>query len=255
MDWNATNVTESDLALNSGEISAYPGYPANGVNTTAKLQTAVIGYIQGKDGFDQDGDLNFTEMRPAVLGDIFRSNVLFVGSPTTQLAAEPGYADFLTDYGHRDRVVYAGANDALLHGFAAGAWWNPADASAFNSGTGAELFGYVPGALLPVAKLTARDIDAQGNRLVPGFLDGALVAADAWLGDGTGTDVTKSSRRKGLPRARHHAARRHERRALALSEAALGVLRRETRSDLVAPGDHAREGARRLGLGRPLRRR
>jgi hypothetical protein len=178
------NVSQTDLDLQAGDIPSYPNYPGSGVDTLAKLHAAVVAYAHGKDAFDVDGDSIYTEMRDAVMGDIFHSNVQFIGTPTTYLAHEEGYSGFLGDYAKRDRVVYVGANDALLHGFNAGAWYDPADSSKFNAGSGAELFGYMPGILLPVAKYLPKTIDANGDRLVPGFVDGNLVAADAWLGTG-----------------------------------------------------------------------
>jgi Tfp pilus tip-associated adhesin PilY1 len=193
--FDTANANLDDIALDIdvGEIASYPNNPASGVTTLALLRDAIIDYVHGKDTFDEDGDLDVSEMRSAVLGDIFHSNALFVGSPTTILAHEDGYDGFLSAYGQRDRVVYAGANDAVLHAFDAGAWWDPHDPSAFNPGTGDELFGYVPGLLLPLVKQTPKTVDIFGKRLVPGFVDGSTVAADAWLGDGTGTDVTKEA--------------------------------------------------------------
>jgi hypothetical protein len=193
VDFATTTASLDDIALDIdvGEAPSYPNYPASTVDTLAELRDAIINYTHGKDSFDEDTDLDMGEMRSAVLGDIFHSNALFIGSPTTHLSHEDGYDGFLSAYEQRDRVVYAGANDAILHAFDGGAWWDPDDPSVFNAGTGDELFGYVPGLLLPLIKTTPKTVDAAGNRLVPGFVDGATVAADAWLGDGSGTDTTK----------------------------------------------------------------
>jgi type IV pilus assembly protein PilY1 len=182
-----TNLTAAELDLDAGDIPSYPNYPASGVDTLAKLEDAVVAYIHGKDAFDLDGDGNNTELRAAVLGDIFHSNILFIGSPNTLLAHEEGYAGFLADYKARDRVAYAGANDAMLHAFDAGAYWDPTDPTAWNDGSGDELFAYVPGLLLPMASLTPKTIDINGDRLIPGFVDGNVVAADAWLGADSGS--------------------------------------------------------------------
>lgn len=195
-DFNTTNVSVADLDLTAGEIPSYPNYsePSVDIDDTTELRDAVVAYVHGKDAFDEDLDgTTTTEMRSAVLGDIFHSNALFIGSPTTLLAHEDGYDGFLSAHDQRDRVVYAGANDALLHAFDGGAYWDPTDPTAFNAGTGEELFGYLPGQLLPVAKQTPKTIDQTGARLIPGFVDGNTVAADAWLGDGSGTDITKTA--------------------------------------------------------------
>jgi hypothetical protein len=193
VDFNTTNVSTTDLNITLGEVPSYPNFPASGVDDLSKLHAAIVAHMHGKDSFDEDLDMVRSEMRGAVMGDIFRSNALFVGSPMTLLSHEPGYSDFLAAHGQRDRVVYAGANDALLHGFDAGPYYNPSDPNAFDGGTGNELFAYTPGLLLDTIKLTPKYIDANGDRLVPGFVDGNNIAADAWLGDGSGTDTTKSA--------------------------------------------------------------
>lgn len=191
--FTSMNVSEIDLDISAGEVPSYPNHPASGVATTTDLRDAIVDYVHGKDAFDEDTDMNTSELRGAVLGDIFRSNALFIGSPMTTLSHEDGYQDFLNLYDQRDRVVYAGANDALLHGFDAGPYWDPRDTAAFTPGLGTELFGYMPGLLLDTVKLTPKAIDVNGNRLIPGFVDGNNIAADAWLGDMSGTpDNTKS---------------------------------------------------------------
>ena len=157
------NVSQADLGLVAGDIPSYPNYPASGVDNLTKLHAAVVAYAHGKDAFDVDGDNIYTEMRDAVMGDIFHSNVQYIGTPTSFLSHEEGYQGFLTDYAKRDRVVYVGANDGLLHGFNAGAWFDPANPSVFDAGSGAELFGYMPGILLPVAKYLPKTIDANGR--------------------------------------------------------------------------------------------
>jgi len=186
-----TNIDASDLDIAVGDITSYPNYPASTVNTLSELEDAIVGYVHGKDAFDtKDGDGNRTEMRSTVLGDIFHSNILFVGTPTTILMHEEGYDLFYSAYKTRDRVAYAGANDAMLHGFDAGAYWDQTNPTAWNDGSGDELFGYVPGLLLPMASLTPKTIDSNGDRLVPGFVDGNVTAADAWIGSDSGNKQT-----------------------------------------------------------------
>lgn len=184
-----TNVSETDLDLQVAEISAYPNHPASGVTTLTKLRDAIVDFIYGKDAFDPS---NPTDLRATVLGDIFHSNPLFIGTPTSMMMHEDGYEDFYEEHEQRDRVVYAGANDGVFHAFHAGDWYDPADPSAFDDGTAEELFGYIPGQLLPNIKLVPRTDDETGARLAPSFIDGNIVAADAWLGDGSGSDITKS---------------------------------------------------------------
>ena len=192
VDFTDANVSEADLDLQLAEVSAYPNVAALGITTTAQLKTALLSYLDGIDSFDFDLDTNTTERRDAVLGSIFHSNTLMIGSPTFLLRGEPSFDTFYLDHEQRDRAVYAGANDGQLHGFNAGTWYNPLDPSAFNPGTGAENFAYIPGLLLDNVKLVPRVYDDFGDEIRRFFVDGNLAAADAWLGDGSGTDITKS---------------------------------------------------------------
>ena len=69
-----------------------------------------------------------------VLGDIVHSAPLLVGAPSEYFVDE-SYQQYLADHANRAPVVYVGANDGMLHAFAAE--------------TGEELWAYIPGALLP----------------------------------------------------------------------------------------------------------
>jgi Tfp pilus tip-associated adhesin PilY1 len=185
-----TNIDANDLGIGTGDVKSYPNNPASTITNLAKLEDAIVAYVHGKDAFDtKDGDGNRTEMRDTVLGDIFHSNILFVGTPNTILLHEEGYDGFYSSYKTRDRVAYAGANDAMLHGFDAGAYWDQTNPTSWNDGSGDELFGYVPGLLLPMAALTPKTIDINGDRLIPGFVDGNVTAADAWIGADSGNKL------------------------------------------------------------------
>jgi type IV pilus assembly protein PilY1 len=188
--FSAANVTDLDLDLAAGEIPLYPNYntPAVDLNTTTELRDALVNYVHGRDAFDDDGDSNITELRDAVLGDIFHSSPVIVGPPPTFLEQEEGFGPagtsntFLYNYKLRDRVLYAGANDGMLHAFEAGsAGDNPVTAGIeidyYGPGTGAERFGYVPGLLLPALKMMPRNVPRTQY-----YVDGPIAVADAWLG-------------------------------------------------------------------------
>jgi type IV pilus assembly protein PilY1 len=196
------DATEADLALAPGDLAAYPNYPGSGVTDTALLRTAVLDFLAGADAFDDDGDADKSERRAIVLGDIFHSNPVIVGPPSTFLLKEPGYgssttadAPFRSHWATRARVVYAGANDGMLHAFHAGDWTpgdnpatSPVESGYFTPGTGNELFGYVPGLLLDRVKLVPRNLNHPEY-----FVDGSPTVADAWLGDPSDPDdVTKT---------------------------------------------------------------
>ena len=130
-----------------------------------------------------------------MLGDSFHSTPRAIGAPTRLFAGDPSNAAFAASYAARDRVVYAGANDGLLHAFDAGSFQLGDDLSTpeteithYDPGTGAELFGYVPGRLLDRIKLLPRNSPRTEY-----FVDGPIAVADAWLGDGSGSDTTRSA--------------------------------------------------------------
>jgi type IV pilus assembly protein PilY1 len=188
--FNKANVLAADMDLTAAEIPQYPNYdtPAVSINNITDLGHALVDYVNGQDAFDEDEDGDTTELRDAVLGDIFHSSPLLIGPPTTAHDLEEGFgpattADtFLARYGLRDRVLYGGANDGVLHAFEAGtAGDNPATGDLENDfydiGTGEELFGYVPAVLLPTIKMMPRNKPRTYY-----YVDGPPVAADAWLG-------------------------------------------------------------------------
>jgi type IV pilus assembly protein PilY1 len=72
--------------------------------------------------------------RAGVLGDSIHSTPLLVGAPSVS-GQGAGYDSFHARYKARAGAIYLGANDGMLH--------------AFGATDGAELFAYVPNALLP----------------------------------------------------------------------------------------------------------
>jgi type IV pilus assembly protein PilY1 len=198
--FDTTNVTQAELAIVASDVPTYPNNPASGVDTLAELHTAIVDYVHGKDAFDENNNSDATEMRSIVLGDIFHSTPRAIAKPTRFLAHEPGYAGFLTAYNTRDRVVYTGANDGLLHAFDAGDHQTGDDASTPEleteyythgpgpSGDGSEIFGYAPGLLLDRLKEIPRNVPRSEF-----FVDGPIAVADAWVGDGLGSDITKTT--------------------------------------------------------------
>src|SRR5258707_3042549 len=93
------------------------------------------------------------------LGDIFHSNPQLVGEPENVFYYQSnlhGYQGFFTKHQHRRRVLFAGANDGLLHAFDVGVWDRDTTvctgglAHCYDFGTGAELFAYVPRGIMQV---------------------------------------------------------------------------------------------------------
>ncbi|MBW2421359.1 MAG: hypothetical protein JRH19_22650 [Deltaproteobacteria bacterium] len=196
-------MTNANLGL-TGLYDRYPGYPNAGAphafpTTLDGIRAGVINYIHGKDGFDEDMDGDITEMRQNVLGDSFHSGMKIIGPPSTLYLDEPSFKTFYDDHYDRDRVLYVGANDGLMHAFDAGTYTVGDDSMTatveseyYTAGTGEEVFGWVsqPGR----SKLIAQNGWYAQNGLARVLSsDNTPVIADAWLGDGSGSDTTKSA--------------------------------------------------------------
>src|SRR3990172_9346485 len=120
------------------------------------------------------------------LGDIFHSTPVVVGAPSLFFTA-PGFStnvgsgtSFLQDKIHRQRVIYAGSNDGMLHAFNAGIWDTTLSPPAYNAGGvggGNELFGYIPNNLLPSLKNMTVTTTSTHQYMV----DSSPKAADVWL--------------------------------------------------------------------------
>jgi type IV pilus assembly protein PilY1 len=109
----------------------------------------VLNYIRGErryevnstssaDAADKVYRSRRTQGEDRLLGDIAGSKLVPVAPPNFPFsdATNPGYSQFVADYRARRTVVYAGANDGMLHAF---------DGSTTTAeGGGKELFAYVP---------------------------------------------------------------------------------------------------------------
>ncbi len=129
----------------------------------------LVNYIRGSDAVPgmrsrtvrMDGD---SQARVWRLGDIVHSSPVVVGRPGDGYDVayrDISYTDFRNQYLYRRQVVYAGANDGMIHAFNAGFY--SLGSSAFTKGgthpvtgaavseydLGAELWAYVPRNLLP----------------------------------------------------------------------------------------------------------
>ncbi|MEX2208742.1 MAG: PilC/PilY family type IV pilus protein, partial [Myxococcota bacterium] len=197
------SITAADLGVLLSEEPQYPQEPNQPDFTSAEdLADAVVSWLHGYDSFDEDDDGSYVDPREFVLGDIFHSNPIAIGPPLPYLRFETGYGpasdvnSFMGTFGRRDRVMYVGANDGMLHGVFAGRFTDPNPSPSvigdeyYTPGDGTELFAYVPGSLLPRVKILPK-LDT-GKQY---FVDGQASAADVWIdydGDGIkeGSDWT-----------------------------------------------------------------
>ncbi len=127
---------------------------------------ALVSFLRGNDPQvteDKESKRLYRE-RDKVLGDFVHSQPVHVGEPPYAFK-DDGYAAYVSKYQDRAGVVYAAANDGMLH--------------AFDAATGEERWAYIPPIVLPDLWQLANKDYADRHRY---YLDGALVVGDVKLG-------------------------------------------------------------------------
>lgn len=121
-----------------------------------------VAFLRGERDKEQNKSGGIFRVRDSILGDIINSNTVYVGAPATNIAGDE-YLDFFTMHEARTHTIYVGANDGMLHAFAAS--------------DGRELFAYVPNALIgKLAALTMPDYQHSP------YVDGTIAVAEARVG-------------------------------------------------------------------------
>jgi Tfp pilus tip-associated adhesin PilY1 len=137
------------------------------------------------------------------MGDIFHSNPQLVAEPENVFYYQTNlhaYQSFFNKHQHRRRVLYAGANDGLLHAFDVGVWDRDTSLCSgglthcYEFGTGAELFAYAPRSIMQVFRGLKNAVGVQSK-------------TDEWTVDGapSGADVFIDARHNGTPNAANRA--------------------------------------------------
>jgi type IV pilus assembly protein PilY1 len=115
-NYNLTDSSNAFSRLNGALTPSILGLPI-GDNTG---KDRLIDFIHGYDAYDENGNGILTEKRDWILGAFIHSRPLVI------------------HYGTSQSVIYAGANDGMLH--------------AFNDASGEELWAFIPPSLLPSLK-------------------------------------------------------------------------------------------------------
>src|SRR5690554_1575987 len=128
------NGVGTEFAWSDG-LNGAPKNDLKGGGTDA-LGEARLDYIKGLD-VEGSGDVTFKE-RLSKLGAIVNSSPIYVGEPSfvwpdSARFGDTAYSAFKSAKKTRQKVVYIGANDGMLHGF--------------DAGTGDEVLAYIPGFL------------------------------------------------------------------------------------------------------------
>ena len=171
-DWNANTRLEQQIEDDSRTILTYKPSLKKGIAFRWPDDTSDVGsdeldedqvdYLsrdpitnelddRGEDrlAFIRGESFDDFRQREEPLGDIISSSPQLVGPPTAFYPDNWGdgepetvspYSEFGTLYASRDRVVYVGANDGMLHAFDAGQLEN----GEWTAGSGDEVFAYVP---------------------------------------------------------------------------------------------------------------
>lgn len=187
--YDKNNTNENGVTVTTAEIlQPYLNSTVNPVDTLQKAQ-ALMQWVRGAvdtsgNPLDSAGNKIFSD--PAVtyrnrkrnidtapetgsqwlLGDIIYSTPVIVGSPSlaTIVPGEPdqdSFMQFREQYFYRNKMVYVGGNDGMVHAFLLATWDNTNQKWAYTakdgcSDCGKEMWAYVPSNLLPDLSRLAR---------------------------------------------------------------------------------------------------
>jgi len=167
--WRAAQILDKQDYLTGRRIVTTDGLgsaiPFRFTNLTPSQQlevssASIVDYIRGD---RRNESSNGMRVRSGVLGDIIHSAPVYVGRPTAGYIAD-GYLEFAADNAARTPLVFAGANDGMLH--------------AFDAATGSEAYAYVPSMVL--SKLPQLAVQPYKHQY---FVDGVLTVEDVQFGD------------------------------------------------------------------------
>ena len=138
------------------------------LDANATVAENKLNYLRG-DASQEVANGGAFRNRLSKLGDIVNSVPVFVGQPPfthpDTLESQP-YSAFRTAQKNRTSVVYAGANDGMLH--------------AFRADNGTEIFGFIPGLIFP--KLTGGGVTSK-DLTSPSYTHQYFVDGVATMGD------------------------------------------------------------------------
>jgi type IV pilus assembly protein PilY1 len=142
------------------------GTLTSGQVTLANDGNNLVNFLRGDSSYEAETNLSnpLYRERAAKLGDIINASPVYVKKSPLKYT-DTGYASFVTATATRRAMVYAAANDGMLH--------------AFDATTGAEMWAFVPSFVMPDLYRLA-DTDYRNNHRY--FVDGAPVVADIYTG-------------------------------------------------------------------------
>lgn len=100
---------------------------------------ALISSVRGKKDASETDPLPASDVRKRLGGIEHSTPAIFMRSPVVR--------DAVGNIVNRDKIVFVGADDGMLHAFYAGSWETAA--GGYGHGSGKEIWAYIPSALLP----------------------------------------------------------------------------------------------------------
>ncbi|MEG7360981.1 pilus assembly protein [Pseudomonas citronellolis] len=161
----------------NGSLTSFTWANLSSAQQTALNRTAA-GVVDSKGSTRVDflrGSNTSFRSRSSLLGDIVNSSPVLVSGAdyitarADALEGSTSYAAYASEQAAKPAAVYVGANDGMLH--------------AFNASSGAELFAFIPSAVIANLNiLTASDYGQDEGTEHRYFVDGTPVVADVYYG-------------------------------------------------------------------------
>lgn len=153
--WSNINNTNLEEHFSKSSMSAVPD----------TLGNARVDYLRGK----KTNEGSLFRIRKNLLGDIIKAGVTYSGSPTNKFT-DPSYRLFLSAHKNRMPVLFAGANDGMLHAFAT--------QTNNNFSRSEEIFSYIPSWIAPNLPSFAEKTYINGNNH-QSYVDAPSVVGEA----------------------------------------------------------------------------
>ncbi|MDO8206910.1 MAG: PilC/PilY family type IV pilus protein [Gallionella sp.] len=165
INFDAAYATANSTYFDAARISSLSQWSSlTPPQQTAAAGTNLVNFLRGQNGYEDRSsnllDNRLYRYREAVLGDALESQPAFLGAPVFSYTY-PGYSAFFTAQASRAGTVYMGANDGMMHAFAAD--------------TGIERWAYVPSMVIPNMWKLA---DKNYGTLHANFVNGSAVTTD-----------------------------------------------------------------------------